>query len=174
MPCFFAMGFAIPERNIKLIYFIYYPVVLCAMFYLMGWFSHRFADKLPNWHIGALYEKRFGTIFAAFCLLFALACGGQIAVSKGENGGLAFERMPAGLSAAYSLVTGEAQEYHAQMLERAEICRNAPGEDVVLPALTAKPWVLTYLDITEDPTDWKNVGMAEYYGNASVRLQTES
>lgn len=174
MPCFYALGFAIPERNINLIYFSYYPVVLCAMFYLMGWFSHRFADKLPNWHIGALYEKRFGTIFAAFCLLFALACGGQIAVSKGENGGLAFERMPAGLSAAYSLVTGEAQEYHAQMLERAEICRNAPGEDVVLPALTAKPWVLTYLDITEDPTDWKNVGMAEYYGNASVRLQTES
>ena len=95
-------------------------------------------------------------------------------MGKGENGGLAFERMPAGLSAAYSLVTGEAQEYHAQMLERAEICRNAPEEDVVLPALTAKPWVLTYLDITEDPTDWKNVGMAEYYGNASVRLQTES
>lgn len=174
MPCFYALGFAIPERNINLIYFSYYPVVLCAMFYLMGWFSHRFADKLPNWHIGALYEKRFGTIFATFCLLFALACGGQIAVGKGENGGLAFERMPAGLSAAYSLVTGEAQEYHAQMLERAEICRNAPGEDVVLPALTAKPWVLTYLDITEDPTDWKNVGMAEYYGNASVRLQTES
>ena len=174
MPCFYALGFAIPERNINLIYFSYYPVVLCAMFYLMGWFSHRFADKLPNLHINELYEKRFGTIFTAFCLLFAFACGGQIAVGKGEDGGLAFERMPAGLSAAYSLMTGEAQEYHAQMLERAEICRNAPGEDVVLPALTAKPWVLTYLDITEDPTDWKNVAMAEYYGNASVRLQAES
>lgn len=62
----------------------------------------------------------------------------------------------------------------APMLECAEICRNAPGEDVVLPALTAKLWVLTYLDITEDPTDWKNVAMTEYYGNASVRLQTES
>lgn len=174
MPCFYALGLAIPERNINLIYFSYYPVVLCAMFYLMGWFSHRFADKPLGQRIGVLYEKRFGTVFTAFCLLFALACGGQIAVSKGEDGGLAFERMPAGVSAAYSLATGEAQAYHAQMLERAEICRNAPGEDVVLPALTAKPWVLTYLDITEDPTDWKNVAMAEYYGNASVRLASHS
>lgn len=174
IPCFYALGFAIPERNINLIYFSYYPVVLCAMFYLFGWFSRRFADRLPDWKIGVLYEKRFGTVFIVFCLTFVLAVGGQIAVGKGENGGLAFSHMPAGLSAAYSLVTGEAQVYHAQMLERAEICRSAPGQDVVLPALTAKPWVLTYLDITEDPTDWKNVAMAEYYGNATVRLEAES
>lgn len=170
MPCFYALGFAIPERNINLIYFSYYPVVLCAMFYLFGWFSRRFADRLPDWKIGKLYEMRFGTVFIVFCLTFALAVGGQIAVGKGEDGGLAFSHMPAGLSAAYSLVTGEAQAYHAQMLERAEICRSAPGQDVVLSARTAEPWVLAYKDITTDPTDWKNAGMAAYYGNASVRL----
>lgn len=170
MPCFYALGFAIPERNINLIYFSYYPVVLCAMFYLFGWFSRRFADRLPDWKIGKLYEMRFGTVFTVFCLTFALAVGGQIAVGKGEDGGLAFSHMPAGLSAAYSLVTGEAQAYHAQMLERAEICRSAPGQDVVLSARTAEPWVLAYKDITTDPADWKNAGMAAYYGNASVRL----
>ena len=57
------------------------------------------------------------------------------------------------------------------MIERAEICRNAPGEDVVLTERTAEPWVLAYKDITTDPADWKNVGMAAYYGNASVRLE---
>ena len=171
MPCFYALGFSIPERNINLIYFSYYPVVLCAMYYLMGWFSHKFAGKESPLPIITLYEKRFGTVFTVFCLMFALSCGGQMIVGKGEDGGLAIDRMPAGLSAAYSMLTGEAQEYHAQMLERAEICRSAPGEDVVLPPLTAEPWVLTYLDITEDPTDWKNTAMAEYYGNASVRLQ---
>ena len=171
MPCFYALGFAIPERNINLIYFSYYPVVLCAMYYLMGWFSHKFAEKESPLSIITLYEKRFGTVFTVFCLIFALSCCGQMVVGKGEDGGLAFERMPAGMSAAYSMLTGEAQEYHAQMLERAEICRSAPGEDVVLPPLTAEPWVLTYLDITEDSTDWKNTAMAEYYGNASVRLQ---
>lgn len=171
MPCFYALGFAIPERNINLIYFSYYPIVLCAMYYLMGWFSHKFAEKESPLPIVTLYEKRFGTVFTVFCLMFALSCGGQMIVGKGEDGGLAIDRMPAGLSAAYSMLTGEAQEYHAQMLERAEICRSAPGEDVVLPPLTAEPWVLTYLDITEDPTDWKNTAMAEYYGNASVRLQ---
>ena len=74
------------------------------------------------------------------------------------------------MSAAYSLATGEAQAFHAQMLERAEICRSAPGEDVMLSARTAEPWVLAYEDITTDPADWKNAGMAAYYGNASVRL----
>lgn len=170
MPCFYALGFAIPERNINLIYFSYYPVVLCAMFYLFGWISHRFAGRLPDWQISALYEKRFGTVFTAFCLVFALAVGGQIAVGKGEDGGLAFSRMPAGMSAAYSLATGEAQAFHAQMLERAAICRSAPGEDVVLTERAAEPWVLAYEDITTDPADWKNAGMATYYGNASVRL----
>lgn len=170
MPCFYALGFAIPERNINLIYFSYYPVVLCAMYYLMGWFSHKFAGKESSLPIITLYEKRFGTVFTVFCLIFALSCGGQMVVGKGEDGGLAIDRMPAGLSAAYSMLTGEAQEYHAQMLEYAEICRSAPDEDVVLPPLTAEPWVLAYLDITEDPTDWKNTAMAEYYGNASVRL----
>ena len=170
MPCFYALGFAIPERNINLIYFSYYPVVLCAMFYLFGWLSRRFADRLPDGKIGVLYEKRFGTVFTVFCLMFALAVGGQIAVGKGEDGGLAFSHMPVGLSAAYSLVTGEAQAYHTQMLERAEICRSEPGQDVVLSARTAEPWTLAYEDITTDPADWKNVAMAEYYGNASVRL----
>lgn len=61
--------------------------------------------------------------------------------------------MLAGLSAAYSLVIGEAQEFYAQMLERAEICRNAPGEDVVLTEQTVEPWVLVYEDITTDPVD---------------------
>lgn len=59
------------------------------------------------------------------------------------------------------------------MLKRAEICRNAPSEDVVLPARAAEPWVLAYEDITTDPADWKNTGVAEYYGNASVRLESE-
>ena len=167
MPCFYALGFAIPERNINLIYFSYYPVVLCAMYYLMGWFSHKFTGKESPLSIITLYEKRFGTVFAVFCLMFALSCGGQMVVGKGEDGGLAIYRMPAGLSAAYSMLTGEAQEYHAQMLEREEICRSASGEDVVLQPLTAEPWVLTYLDITEDPADWKNKEMAEY-SNPSV------
>ncbi len=171
MPCFYALGFAIPERNINLIYFSYYPVVLCAMFYLFGWISHCFAGKLPDCKIGVLYERRFGTVFTAFCLLFAIAVGGQISVDKGEDGGLAFSHMPAGLSAAYSLATGEAQEFHVQMIERAEICRKAQGDDVVLSARTAEPWTLAYEDITTDPADWKNTGMAEYYGNASVRLE---
>lgn len=32
---------------------------------------------------------------------------------------------------------------------------------VVLVPLTAEPWVLTYLNITEDPTDWKNTVLLE-------------
>lgn len=172
MPCSYALGFSIPERNINLIYFSFYPVVLCAMYYLMGWFSHKFTGKESPHPIITLYEKRFGTVFTVFCLAFALSCGGQMVVGKGEDGGLAIDHMPAGLSATFAMLTDVAQEYHAQLLERAEICRNAPGEDVILSALIAESWVLTYLDITEDPSDWKDVARAEYYDNASVRLQS--
>ena len=59
------------------------------------------------------------------------------------------------------------------MAERANICRSAPGEDIVLPKLTAKPPLLAYTDITEDPADWTNETMAEYYGVSTVRVQSD-
>lgn len=45
--------------------------------------------------------------------MFTLSCGGQMVVEKGEDGGLAIDCMSAGLSAAYSMLTGETQECHA-------------------------------------------------------------
>lgn len=174
-PCFYALGFSIPERNINLIYFSYYLVVLLALFYCLGYLSRQSArlprllnalDELCNF-----YKRRFGTVFIAFCLIFTASCVGVCTITKGVDGSPAVAHLPAGVSAAQSLLNGEAKAFYTEMLERDQLCRSSEERDIVLSPLSAAPYVLAYMDITEDPNDWKNLCMAQYYEKNSITLQ---
>lgn len=132
----------------------------------MGWFSHKFAGKELPLPITALYEKRFG--MSRVCPFMRQTDG---CWKRGEWRSC---NRPYVCRTEHSLFYAD---WGSAGIPRADVQtrRNMPqraSEDVVLPPLTAEPWVLTYLDITEDPTDWKNTAMAAYYGNASVRLET--
>lgn len=168
-PCFYAQGFAIPERNINLIYFSYYPVVLTALFYVFGWAARKFDGSLFDRSLCAL-EENYGVVFFCAAFLFCVACVGRLSAGKGEDGGLEIGNFPAAGEAVFSMATGEAQAFYAEMEERAALCRASAGEDVVLEPLENEPELLAYLDITTDANDWKNCDMATYYGLKSVRL----
>ena len=79
--------------------------------------------------------------------------------------------------AVRSLLIGEAQEFDRQMDERARLLEDdaTDGEDVLLPALTERPYLLFLygLEITDDSTHWINESVAEYYNKASVALYPE-
>lgn len=168
-PCFYALGFAIPERNINLLYFSYYPVVLTALFYVLGWVARKFEGSLFDRLLSAM-DERYGAVFLCAAFLFCVACVGQLSAGKGEDGGLEIGNFPAAGEAVFSMATGEAQAFYAEMEERAALCRASTGEDVVLEPLENEPELLAYLDITADAGDWKNRDMARYYGLDSVRL----
>ncbi|MBE6968817.1 MAG: hypothetical protein E7442_01685 [Ruminococcaceae bacterium] len=168
-PCFYAQGFAIPERNINLIYFSYYPVVLTALFYVFGWAARKFEGSLFDRLLSSLNEN-YACVFLCAAVLFCVACVGRLSAGKGEDGGLEIGNFPAAGEAAFSMLTGEAQAFYDEMEARAAVCRASAGEDVVLEPLENRPEFLAYLDITTDPDDWKNRDMAEYYGLNSVRL----
>lgn len=78
------------------------------------------------------------------------------------------------MSAALSLVTGEAQQYHRDVLAQREILEDpdTEGEDVYLNAVTSHPRVLYAwgLEMNPDPENWINQAVAEYYNKASVTL----
>lgn len=71
------------------------------------------------------------------------------------------------VSAVYSLYRGEAQEYDAIADQRLPILLS-DEKDVVIPPYERLPHVLFFDDVTNDPTNWKNVVMARYFDKDSV------
>lgn len=75
------------------------------------------------------------------------------------------------VSAYQSLVRGEARQYYEENQKRLEILKDERIQDVELEPFTMKPYVLFFGDIVQDPEDWVNQHMADYYGKNSVRLK---
>ena len=71
------------------------------------------------------------------------------------------------ISAVYSLYRGEAQEYDAIADQRLPILLS-DEKDIVLPPFENPPFVLFCDDVTNDPTNWKNVILARYFDKDSV------
>lgn len=170
-PCFYALGYSIPERNINLLYFSYYPIVLTGLFYGFGWISqHLKEENVLNLFFDACLEN-YGKIFLGFCGAFMCACIGLCTVSGGENGGIRLSNVPTGISATVSLLNGEAETFYLEMTERDTFCRGMKDADAEVSALSVYPELLFYSDITEDPLNWQNEVVANYYGNRSIRLR---
>ena len=74
------------------------------------------------------------------------------------------------VSAAKSLLNGEAQAYRAQEQERVAILEDTSIENAELKEFQNKPYLLFYEDIEADTNNWKNVRMSSYYRKNSVIL----
>ena len=171
-PVFYALGFSMPERVIDIIYFSYYPIVLLTWSYFLGWLSHQSwwsawlenqKTRMPKWKPGVFYML--------VLLCFCAGTLGLIRIEKDpQTGGMQMEGLPLSAQAALSLVTGEAQDFHAQLVERESLYEDPTLLDVRVEPLREKPYLLFQEDITEDPDYWINEAVAEYYGKDSVAL----
>jgi hypothetical protein len=74
------------------------------------------------------------------------------------------------VSAARSIMNGEAKGYHSEQLRRREISRDPEFSNIALDSLTFIPYVLFFDDLTYYPEHGFNKAMAEFYGKASIRL----
>lgn len=73
-----------------------------------------------------------------------------------------------------SLVTGQAKTYHEEYLERLEVLKDEDNLNPVLKPFTQKPFLLYVDDIIEDPLDWRNMAMSNWYRKESVTLDKTS
>ncbi|MBQ7146895.1 MAG: hypothetical protein IJR95_09100 [Lachnospiraceae bacterium] len=170
---FYAQGLRMPPRMSNIIYFNAYLFTGFNLFYLCGWLRRRypgnplesFGEKLAESPKALL---RFSSLVA---LCFLLSCLGLWKVSEKESGGAAFEVQPLSISAAYSLLKGDAAAYDRQLTERAAFLAAQPeGAEVTVPPLSVYPPALTHSEITADPLDFKNDHLARFYHLGSVRL----
>lgn len=74
-----------------------------------------------------------------------------------------------GTSAVSELLDGSAAQYGRENEERLRILKNPGEQDAVLPRYTVQPNLLYFEDVSEDPDDWINQKMSEYYGKNSIR-----
>ena len=74
-------------------------------------------------------------------------------------------------SAYYYIRIPQAAWYYNEYMIRREILENSAGQDVVIKEFYTRPWLFYLDDISEDPGDWKNVAMKNYYGLNSVRVE---
>ncbi len=72
-------------------------------------------------------------------------------------------------SAVEDLRNGSAGAYGRENAEREAVLKDAGQEDAVLVRYTARPELLYYQDISEDPDDWVNRRLCQYYHKKSVR-----
>lgn len=76
------------------------------------------------------------------------------------------------VSAARSIIKGEASQYKHEAEKRFEILHSTKNNDVVIPGFSAKPYVIfTDKDICEsenDPLYGRNEAVSDYYSQKSV------
>lgn len=76
------------------------------------------------------------------------------------------------LSAARSLVNGDAQTFYAEAMERHEIYVDENIVDVELKPYSARPALFTFDDLSTDQENWLNLAVMQYYHKAYVRLES--
>ena len=134
-------------------------VLLLLEWYLVGGLYRRFSKEQNASAVSCLRNGAGGFVRAIllFFIVFSL-----LAVKGNPD-------FYTGTSAVSELLDGSAAQYGRENEERLRILRNPREQDAVLPRYTVQPNLLYFEDVSEDPDDWINQKMSEYYGKNSIR-----
>lgn len=134
-------------------------VLLLLEWYLVGGLYRRFSKEQNASAVSCLRNGAGGFVRAIllFFIVFSL-----LAVKGNPD-------FYTGTSAVSELLDGSAAQYGRENEERLRILKNPREQDAVLPRYTVQPNLLYFEDVSEDPDDWINQKMSEYYGKNSIR-----
>lgn len=134
-------------------------VLLLLEWYLVGGLYRRFSKEQNASAVSCLQNGAGG--FVRTILLFFIVF--SLLAVKGNPD------FYTGTSAVFELLDGSAAQYGRENEERLRILKNPREQDAVLPRYTVQPNLLYFEDVSEDPDDWINQKMSEYYGKNSIR-----
>ena len=173
-PTLYAVRAAGLARVDNIIQMVYYLCLFLVTAYWCGYFTHRRTrcgggaperetdgDRAADL-LGAFFERTEGKM-TVVCLLAVLV----IWV------GTADKNTYTSISALRSLVNGEAETFYAQSMERYDVYTDDTVSDVEVKPYSVKPALFDYTDLTTDPGNWVNLGVAQYYHKASVKVVEE-
>lgn len=170
---FYARGLRMPPRMSNVIYFNAYLFIGFNLCYVLGWARRRFGEG----RFASLCEdlrtktKPAAVFAAALVLTFCVGCVGLCRVTDNGSGGADFSLKPLSVSAAFTLLNGDASRYDAGMKAREDHLAAQPeGSDVTVEKLDVYPEDLVHAEISEDPLYFANTMLAVYYHLGSVTL----
>ena len=134
-------------------------VLLLLEWYLVGGLYRRFS-KEQNASAASCLRNGAGGFVRAILLFFLVF---SLLAVKGNPD------FYTGTSAVSELLDDSAAQYGRENEARLRILKNPREQDVVLPRYTVQPNLLYFEDVSEDPGDWINQKMSEYYGKNSIR-----
>lgn len=161
-PTLYAVGMVGLARVDNIIQMVYYLGVFMTTAYWLGYFSHRESEGTAADALGVFLERTGGRMTAA-CLALVLACW---VLTADKNTYTA-------VSAARSLLNGDAQTFYAEAMERHEIYENEEIVDVEVKPYSAKPALFNLDDLSKDPGNWLNLAVTRYYHKEYVKLESE-
>lgn len=133
------------------IYQVFLMTVFITVIYTVGWMNHHFCK-----------DEKMGKIKKAVCgglLMLALFL---ILVEKGTL------KSSTSYQCYDYIVSGQADDYKAQMEERLSLLRNPELKNVKLPAMNSDQGPLMHMEVMEDPKEWTNTVVKQFFGKESV------
>lgn len=159
-PSLYAMNAPGPERLLNIAQMWFYLLLFCNEGYWIGSLRMQIAEKAVR------RERKLPDVRIYVGILLVLLLAEFVLNAEGRL-------FQYSTYAAYvSLRTGEAEQYHQEYLDRL-VLLNSEDETVILKEFTQKPWLLYFDDITEDPYDWRNAAVANWYQKDAVYLEGE-
>ncbi len=177
-PTVYGMNSSGSGRSYDIYFYVYVLLLAVNAFYYAGWLHRVVAVAMRRRGVeeqaltrAVTHRLRRGT--PVFALVLALALGVQIFQPLYlEDKQLWKEKVSQSMTsvnAVYSLATGEAQQYHAEWLERLAMLRDPAQQQIVFTPFSVKPYCLFYSDLLQDPDwEWANAPMREYYEKESI------
>lgn len=162
-PTLYTLGILGAGRVLNLYRLNFYILLYGNELYWTGWYVRRCEERYE------IVEKRNEK--STICLLLPAWCVGGLLLCYALifYGGQTLTSV----SAFMSLRTGQAQQYYQENLERLELLEDESLDEVYLKDFTYKPYVLYFDDIKENPENWINRSMANYFGKKTVYLLTQ-
>ena len=158
-PAFYVLGESGPLRLHNVIYVNFVILIVFSWTYFLGWVCRNKLEDMQSQYLSEIYEHmQFKYILVAMILVYVWICSG----TAGKYG--------TSLEATKELLNGSAASYSKQINERYQLYTDPSEKEIIVEPLTVKPELLFFDDITDDQDNWKNHGVAEYFGKESVRL----
>lgn len=171
-PTLYALGMVGLSRVDDIIQMVYYLCLIMVTAYWLGYFSHResVADQKSDVRqaagrmsasdaFGCFMDKAGGRL-TAVCVILVFV---MLICTADKN-------TYTSISAVRSIINGEAQTFYAEAMERHRIYTDDTILDVELAPYSARPALFDSSDLSEDPGNWLNLAVMQYYHKNYVKI----